>query len=606
MTEIQKIRPSQFILSYGPGAILEGTDRPYIILDAYNGLFGDYDPEPYAIDDSRISNLLNARIYRLPTDRRYRTMPFPKWSLCVASHGPNRDYVLYDGGLCPVCRSDQGMHSPIRFVLACNEGHLDEVPWYYSVHKGAGCTSNSQDNNKNVTAFYWRRTGNTMKDITIICTKCEKSENFGKMYYNLHPCYGRHPHKKPPSKERARSTEHCKACAKIITRQSTILHVADTTTLMYISPTYTALHRLLSNRAIFGIVSVLEGIGLSKEAFDKSIKNLNQRKGISDSAAKEIMSADWDDVHDAINTVYGDVPDTYLGLIRDEFNVLIKASKVGAPPQRYKQNVATPGSKYARILFEVDPNRIKYPINSNGIEFRITPIQTLRTVTVQEKFHREIFGNDVNNPPKSVDVSFNYDGTRWYPGVEYVGEGIFIRLDNDDGWETNHGDTASSKWREAFNNRAHIDGYPDYVFKNVAREDAVDPGFVWWHTLSHLLIRIIGEESGYSSAAIRERVYFERNNDKFRGGILLYAAQPGSEGTMGGLIGISHVMKQILDKAFAASESCSSDPLCANQGIVGGGYNGASCYACLLISETSCEHRNMWLDRNVLNGERRV
>ena len=30
------------------------------------------------------------------------------------------------------------------------------------------------------------------------------------------------------------------------------------------------------------------------------------------------------------------------------------------------------------------------------------------------------------------------------------------------------------------------------------------------------------------------------------------------------------------------------------------GYIGASCYGCTMNSETSCEHRNMWLDRNIL------
>ena len=128
------------------------------------------------------------------------------------------------------------------------------------------------------------------------------------------------------------------------------------------------------------------------------------------------------------------------------------------------------------------------------------------------------------------------------------------------------------------------------------------PGFVWWHTLAHLLVRTVGEQSGYSAAAIRERVYFERGDGdgRFRGGLLLYATQPGNEGTMGGLVGMMPHMKGLLDASFERGELCSGDPLCGESALADGSGNGAACYACLLNSETSCEHKNMWLDRNVL------
>ena len=120
------------------------------------------------------------------------------------------------------------------------------------------------------------------------------------------------------------------------------------------------------------------------------------------------------------------------------------------------------------------------------------------------------------------------------------------------------------------------------------------------HTLSFLLTRTTGEEASYSPASIRERFYFEPRGGMYRGGILLYAAQPGSEGTLGGLIGRVPHMGTILGAALKKAASCSGDPLCGEARFRSGGYNGASCYACLMTSEMSCEHRNMWLYRHVL------
>ncbi len=111
---------------------------------------------------------------------------------------------------------------------------------------------------------------------------------------------------------------------------------------------------------------------------------------------------------------------------------------------------------------------------------------------------------------------------------------------------------------------------------------------------------MISEESGYSSAAIRERIYFEIDGNKIIGGILLYAAQPGSEGTLGGLTALVPHFESFLNAALEKSFSCSADPLCELQDFSHKRVIGSCCYGCLMNSETSCEHRNMWLDRKVL------
>ena len=90
------------------------------------------------------------------------------------------------------------------------------------------------------------------------------------------------------------------------------------------------------------------------------------------------------------------------------------------------------------------------------------------------------------------------------------------------------------------------------------------------------------------------------NGNKIDGGILLYAAQPGTEGTLGGLTALVPYFKSFLDIALEKVNWCSGDPLCGQNEFHIGKANGASCDVCLMNSETSCEHRNMWLDRTIL------
>ena len=133
-------------------------------------------------------------------------------------------------------------------------------------------------------------------------------------------------------------------------------------------------------------------------------------------------------------------------------------------------------------------------------------------------------------------------------------------------------------------------------------DSSFHPLFVWWHSLSHRLITALSVDSGYSSASIRERVYFRRNPDsgEFYGGVLLYTTQTGGDGSLGGLIALVPQFERVLSIARRNIHSCSNDPLCGEQELSEGKPNGAACYACLLVSETSCEFGNIYLDRNLL------
>jgi hypothetical protein len=181
-----------------------------------------------------------------------------------------------------------------------------------------------------------------------------------------------------------------------------------------------------------------------------------------------------------------------------------------------------------------------------------------------------------------VSVAFQAGGRQWYPGVELFGEGLYVDLEDAD---LDVNGTRARAWTQSYQSNQ--------------QDETLHPVHVWWHTLAHRLLRALSIDSGYSSAAIRERVYLRTEPGRAaRGGLLLYTVQPGGDGTLGGLIGLVPSFDRVIVSALRDLASCSNDPLCEE--AVPDGVNGSACYSCLLASETSCEQRNVHLDRILL------
>ena len=117
----------------------------------------------------------------------------------------------------------------------------------------------------------------------------------------------------------------------------------------------------------------------------------------------------------------------------------------------------------------------------------------------------------------------------------------------------------------------------------------------------------IAIDCGYPASSLKERVYAlsdSRDGGSFRCGILIYTASAGAQGTLGGLVGTAPRFVQILQNAFDRLRICSNDPICADhepdERSGDRAMHGAACHGCLLIPETSCEMRNLYLDRSLL------
>lgn len=87
-------------------------------------------------------------------------------------------------------------------------------------------------------------------------------------------------------------------------------------------------------------------------------------------------------------------------------------------------------------------------------------------------------------------------------------------------------------------------------------------------------------------------------------GILIYTASAGNQGTLGGLVEVTRRFVGLLKATLERQRLCSGDPVCADHDPTAAHddrrLHGAACHGCLLVAETSCEVRNLFLDHAVI------
>jgi hypothetical protein len=126
------------------------------------------------------------------------------------------------------------------------------------------------------------------------------------------------------------------------------------------------------------------------------------------------------------------------------------------------------------------------------------------------------------------------------------------------------------------------------------------------HTLAHILIREMAMSCGYGAASLSERLYaWSPHQDRpAAAGLLICTTASDSEGTLGGLVALSHPdrLADLVVSALRRAARCSSDPVCGQRTPRHGEdfLHGAACHCCCFASETSCERANRFLDRRLL------
>lgn len=584
MSQVQQhLRRSQFILVYGPGAIIESELGPRLIPSLDKGLKGSYCSDEklnsFEIEDARMSNVLgkneygeSARIFALPSnsalkkpdkDGIYRTYAFPLWRICYGK-GHN-DPVLYRGKKCPKCKKED--NTSVRFVSACTNGHLDDVDWKKAVHGNKKCKTNY---------FYWKARGSSLSDIVVSCPLCGDWTTMGKIYSTDFDCTAWSPHIEDPESYYSDPTKsrRCSEKMKVIQRQSTSIRIPETFTLLTIPAYDNSLFRMLGRSAVIGSAKIAVKRAKDVDDFIDYLRDGDVPEITLEEIQKQMEDYDFEEFINIASGLFRTDIDADI-FLNEEFDSL-------------KKEDTDSTKNFVKRL----PEPYKFP-NYPDLNIQVFPIDKLRTVTVQTGFRRLPYVKK-DGKSKLVESGVGIEGSYWYPGFEGIGEGIFITSKENPLKKLD--DSLKNKWEA----RREHDDKDMWMGDDVSwRKGMVkEPQFVWWHTLSHALIRTLSLVSGYSSASIRERIYLDRTLKT--GGILLYTSSAGDEGGMGGLVETAKNFEGILNDAFESLLFCSNDPLCSEMEINEKRVNGVACHSCLMVSETSCEHGNRWLDRSII------
>ena len=451
---------------------------------------------------------------------------------------------------------------PVRFLLACRRGHLDEFPWTDFVHRGSLCF-------EPILTLFERSQSSRADDVMLRCT-CGVSRSMVDAFGargrdNLPKCRGRHPHL------RSFDQQPCTAPNRTLLLGASNSWFSVSLRVLAIPSAPTALAQLVEDN--WPNLAEID----SPATLDFALKHIPALAALQGQAAAAV----WAEIEERRSRGAFD-QDAEEDLLGPEWSHLINPEGI-APrhPDFSLREVESPAS-FATIVQ------------------RVELAERLREVVALVGFTRV-------DPPEEPDASGHpaevapIGRTRpdWVPCTEMRGEGIFIQLREE----------AVSEW-EALVGRTPRLAALEEAHQRWRAKRRLDPRLGWpgalylaLHTLSHLLMREIALECGYGSASIRERLYARREPEPMAG-ILLYTAAPDSEGTLGGLVGLGEpdTLDRLLRQALAHGTVCASDPMCsehlpsADEPVL----HGAACHACVFAPETSCERANRYLDRTLV------
>jgi hypothetical protein len=603
------VRPSHLMFTTGVGSLVDLPNFSVVVRGVDDWSYDSIDFEPIAeprllaavrglTDCREVTQLRSAPwldgLDHDPTGPASRVgvpvAPFPTWLRCTACDtlaSIESEEFGFENALarrpqdarffhrdCARKRSGKRpMAVAARFVLACTQGHLDDFPYVRFVHRGAQCATGAAHPKLRMDD----RGGNLGANVEVRCVPCGERRNLREVFgrhgaEKLPRCRGRHPHLAHFEPE---------GCAS----ELRVLVVGA------------------SNQWFGKVMSALAvprtGAGELQTKVEQNRHALESLPGpemlpyARDNvpALKELRRWSVDEIWAAIErqraaSVPGDRPtDGYADLRTPEWEVF-SSHQLPEPTDDFTLRRSSDGA----------PGRLK--------DFYADVIQAerLREVRALVGFTR-LDAPDPDDPELVRLAPLARSTATWLPASEVRGEGIFLRVPEEllRGWQHRVEDSAALRAHEAAYARFRRNRYSDRI-SGPFDEMRHWPGtrYLALHTLSHLLIRTIALECGYSAASLSELIYAGTDEDP-RSGILIYTAVPDAEGTLGGLVSLAEEepLVRLTRRALTDARHCSSDPLCAERlpHDPADFLHGAACHVCLFVSETTCERGNRFLDR---------
>lgn len=555
---IGEIRPGQLITTFGPGSIVDARNDSVMVLDLKY-----WENVGQIIHDARLASFLKVNYFLTPSASKKRDLPiisFPEYHVC-SSVNCNYLFNIYDefnlneylkkGPRCPRCSFKA---YPARFVVSCDKGnHLDDFPWRWWVHKGY------TDCDRPLLLKSHGKTS-SLAQLVVECECGAKRSMSGATEpgeFKDYNCTGRHPFRFSYKKGGCDS--------KVIPLQRGASNV-------YFSALRSAISIPPWNDPI---IDLIEEHYTRIQDYKRDFGELGVQKVYEQYFQDKYSKEEFQEALEKRETQI----DTYSDIKKMEYEAIT----------HYSKNSGNSVEKYFKAEDESVSDDLKPYIG------RIIRIQRLREVLVLLGFMRNDSPEPEVDEPKGIVWLDCGSEDRWLPAVEIHGEGIFIELNKEQvkTWlkENKNIGVLSQKYKDMYNNWVEKKGWSNHSLRDAA--------YVMMHTLAHLLITELSLQCGYSSTAIKERIYYD--GDMM--GILIYTGSTDKEGSLGGLVEMGNIdrFRDVLYKALENAVFCTNDPACSTlEPQEDNHLNGSACHSCSMISETSCETGNRLLDRSLV------
>ena len=593
MSDIGKLRRSGLVSTFGPGAVVDFRAGDAAVSGVIAGLeewdrnFGPPgSAHPQSTHEPRLMQKLQQRGFqitgfRLPpvlrdqelekSSDRLVAVEFPRWHQCPSCNllGPARLWARTPGSAamhCPECSEGHKVYVvPVRFVMACEHGHLQDFPWHFWTNHKPDC--------RKPDGFLRLETRSAgLVGIVVSCPECKASANMEGIFAEQTwtrtklKCQGLRPWLA------AADQPGCTQIPRAMQRGATNLYFPVTESSLDIPPWS---DRLQSDLGQFWHPIV-------------SIKDAAERRVFISALAGGVLKPTLDAMGWSVDRLAAEI-DERLKALNEGSNEDLRAAEY----RQFTRGRDTPKEQGGQ--FEIRTEQV--PEELGGCISRIVRAVRLREVRVLTGFTRINPPSDLTGP---AIASISKGSPGWLPAIEVFGEGIFIDLDRTrlETWENHPGVKARTTAIDAL--------WTDEHKSRFGEEPKWKPStrFILIHTLAHALMRQLTLDCGYSTASLRERLYVGSDAPDMAG-FLIYTSTTDADGTLGGLQqqGLPDLIRRTVPAAIHALEWCSSDPLCISGHMSApAAASGAACHACVLAPETACEHFNRLLDRAFLVG----
>lgn len=486
----------------------------------------------------------------------------------------------------------------IPILLICKNGHISDIPWYQLFCAGIDGYRQEMASEKGFELFEYpcrdcecggrhelqwiENRNNTESWGTLKCKKCGQSYSLEGIM-NIKPfCKAETPwngigaHSDEPCKD----IHGAKGTMQVALVTSNSIYYANSFSSLYIPPCYLSESVLpRESQQVLDLLNtkwfpkaLASKPDLSKEDYINKLDLVNK----ADDSDITITSDDAKIIKNRFLDVDDDQGDTYEKYRFEEFSVFSNNTKSESDNKKLEfKDIELPSAlqPYFKKIQQV--NTLAITMTQLGFNRVSIPVPIRKNGKVMRESGQHIYSEPVE---KVYSL----------PANQSLGEGIFFEfnLERIRDWSNQNADIFKRRYNQPEGD----------IGKDIKSEmEQYGPEmFYLLHTFSHIILKELEFSCGYPTASLQERLYY---SDRMCG-VLIYTTD-GSEGSMGGLVwqGQPRLIEKIIKSALENTTECSSDPLCwENEDQL----NLAACFSCCLVSETSCEKRNMGLDRRAL------